>query len=109
LNKQLSFKSPILLEARSYLKLAVPYTVSKLSEPIITFVDTVMIGLLGSETLAAAALGVVNFYTLILASTGFLLLVWQVLAGGQPWAIGFVLWQQQGYFSSTPNLVNTTF
>ena len=72
MNKQLSFKSPILLEARSYLKLAVPYTISKLSEPIITFVDTLMIGLLGSQALAAAALGVVNFYTLILASTGIL-------------------------------------
>lgn len=72
MNKQSSFKSQFLLEARSYLKLAVPYTISKLSEPIITFVDTVMIGLLGSQTLAAAALGVVNFYTLILASTGVL-------------------------------------
>lgn len=72
MNKQSSFKSQLLLEARSYLKLAVPYTISKLSEPIITFVDTVMIGLLGGQALAATALGVVNFYTLILASTGIL-------------------------------------
>ena len=65
-------KSELLVEAISYLKLAVPYTITKLSETIITFVDTVMIGLLGSQALAAAALGVVNFYTLLLLSKGIL-------------------------------------
>ncbi|ELS02620.1 putative efflux protein, MATE family [Xenococcus sp. PCC 7305] len=66
------FESKLLLEARAYLKLAVPYTITQLSEAIITFVDTVMIGLLGSEALAAAALGVVNFFTLLFLSKGVL-------------------------------------
>ncbi len=66
------FQSKFFLEARSYLKLAVPFTITQLSETIITFVDTVMIGLLGSQALAAAALGVVNFYTLIFLSAGIL-------------------------------------
>ncbi len=69
------FESKFLLEARSYLKLAVPYTIIQLSGTILTFVDTVMIGLLGSQALAAAALGVVNFYTLIFVSTGILEIV----------------------------------
>ena len=66
------FKSKLLLEARSYLKLAVPYTITQLSQTILTFVDTVMIGLLGSQALAAAALGLDSFYTLIYLSTGTL-------------------------------------
>ena len=55
-------ESKLLLEVRAYLKLAVPYTITQLSEAIITCFDTVMIGLLGSQALAAAALGVVNFF-----------------------------------------------
>lgn len=68
-------KSKLLVEAQSYLKLAVPYTITQLSETTLTFVDTVMIGLLGSQALAAAALGVVNFYTLIFLSKGILEIV----------------------------------
>ena len=65
-------ESKLLLEVRSYLKLAIPYTITQLSEAVITFFDTVMIGLLGSQALAAAALGVVNFFTILLLSKGVL-------------------------------------
>src|ERR671933_288753 len=64
-------ESKFISEVRASLQLAVPLSALNLFNIAIGFVDTVMMGLLGSQILAAGALGVVTFQTLIFISTGF--------------------------------------
>ncbi|MGB0562076.1 MAG: MATE family efflux transporter [Spirulinaceae cyanobacterium] len=61
---------PILTEAQACLRLALPLAAAQLSEAAISFIDTMMMGWLGENTLAAGALGNVTFVSLFLVATG---------------------------------------
>lgn len=65
-------KSELLTEARSTLALAVPLAFAQLAQTAIPVVNSVMMGLLGTQNLAAGALGVVTFFTLLAVSVGIL-------------------------------------
>lgn len=58
-------KSRVIAEIKECLLLAIPLAGAQLSQAGTTFVDTVMMGLLGSQIIAAGALGAATFYLLI--------------------------------------------
>ena len=58
-------KSRVIAEIKQCLLLAVPLAGAQLSQAATTFVDTVMMGILGSQIIAAGALGAATFYLLI--------------------------------------------
>lgn len=64
-------RNAIATEIRACLHLALPLAAAQLSEAAITFIDTVMMGWLGEETLAAGALGSITFISLLLVAMGF--------------------------------------
>lgn len=66
----IAVESKFISEVRASLQLAVPLSALNLSDAAIGFVDTAMMGLLGSQILAAGALGAITFQTLIFISTG---------------------------------------
>ncbi|GET41355.1 multi-drug efflux transporter [Microseira wollei NIES-4236] len=70
------FKSELLTEARVSLGLAVPLAFAQLAETAISVVNSIMMGLLSTQSLAAGALGVITFITLLAICAG------TVTAGG---------------------------
>ncbi|MBD1937279.1 MATE family efflux transporter [Microcoleus sp. FACHB-68] len=68
--RNLRFISKVLAEAKACLLLAIPLAAAQLAQAGTNFFDTVMMGLLGSQSLAAGALGAVTFSALMLISTG---------------------------------------
>jgi MATE family multidrug resistance protein len=66
------FNSELLLEARANLRLAIPSATSQLAEVGINSVNVVMMGLLGTQSLAAGALGVFTFFTALYICAGTL-------------------------------------
>ncbi len=66
------FKSELQTEALASLRLAVPLAVAQLAQAGIPVVNSVMMGLLGTQNLAAGALGVVTFLALSAVCTGIL-------------------------------------
>ncbi|MEL6381343.1 MAG: MATE family efflux transporter [Cyanobacteria bacterium J06626_18] len=60
------------IETRAILRLAVPLTLIQVAEGLVHFVDTVMMGWLGTATLAAGSLGAVIFWTLLSLFSGLL-------------------------------------
>lgn len=60
------------LEVFAALKLSVPLGGIQLAEASVGFINTVMMGLLGVQSLAAGALGVITFYTLVFLCMGIL-------------------------------------
>ncbi|MGF1522184.1 MAG: MATE family efflux transporter [Leptolyngbyaceae cyanobacterium] len=60
------------IETRAILRLAVPLTLIQIAEGLVHFVDTVMMGWLGTATLAAGSLGAVIFWTLLSLFSGLL-------------------------------------
>lgn len=67
-----SRQSGLCLEARASLKLAVPLMLIQLSEGTVSFIDTLMMGRLGTATLAAGGLGATAFWMLLSLCTGLL-------------------------------------
>ncbi|MBT9310976.1 MATE family efflux transporter [Leptothoe kymatousa] len=65
-------KSPLWTEAKASLRLALPLMLIQLSEGAVNFVDTVMMGGLGSSTLAAGGLGATAFWMLFFLCAGLL-------------------------------------
>ncbi len=63
-------RSKVFLEAQACLKLAIPLAAAQLSEIATSFTDTVMMGELGSKTLAAGALGSTTYIALLWTSSG---------------------------------------
>ncbi|MDB9314760.1 MATE family efflux transporter [Spirulina sp. CS-785/01] len=59
-------------EAKPCLKLALPLAAAQLSEGAINWIDTIMMGWLGSQTLAAGALGTGTFLACNLVGTGLM-------------------------------------
>jgi MATE family multidrug resistance protein len=58
-------RSRVITEIKESLLLAVPLAGAQLAQAATTFVDTVMMGILGSHILAAGALGAATFYLLL--------------------------------------------
>lgn len=59
-------------EIQACLALAIPLAGAQLAQAATAFVDTIMMGLLGSETLAAGGLGAAFFQALVIISTNLL-------------------------------------
>ena len=68
-------KSDILSEIKACLHLAIPLAAAQLAQAATNFFDTLMMGWLGTQTLAAGALGAVPFSTLLLIITGIISVV----------------------------------
>ncbi|MFB2935844.1 MATE family efflux transporter [Aerosakkonemataceae cyanobacterium BLCC-F154] len=62
-------KFSITSEIRATLRLGIPLAAAQLAQSLTAFVDTVMMGLLGSQTIAAGGLGAVTFTILLLVSS----------------------------------------
>ena len=69
---EFKFKSELLTEARVSLGLAVPLAVAQLAQTAIPVMNSVMMGLLGTQNLAVGALGVITFFTLSSICSGIL-------------------------------------
>ena len=65
-------RSQFFKEAKALLHLAIPLAGAQLAQSATGFVDTVMMGILGQQVLAAGALGSVLFTCLLLIGTGVL-------------------------------------
>lgn len=66
------FKSELLTEARVSLGFAVPLAVAQIAQVAIPVMNSVMMGLLGAQNLAAGALGVITFFTVLCVCGGTL-------------------------------------
>ena len=60
------------IETKALLRLAIPLTLIQVAEGMVHFVDTVMMGWLGTANLAAGSLGAVIFWTLLSLFSGLL-------------------------------------
>ncbi len=73
-------QSRIAAEVKSFLKLAIPLSAAQLTESSTAFVDTVMMGWLGGETLAAGGLGAITFGYLLCITSAIVLAVSPLVA-----------------------------
>ncbi|MCY7369147.1 MAG: MATE family efflux transporter [Chamaesiphon sp.] len=79
-HKSRSIPLPIYREATEFLKLAIPLIGVQLSQAVIGFVDTLMMGRMGLETLAAGGLAALTFGVFVHAATGITMSVSPILA-----------------------------
>lgn len=70
---QPSIQLPIRAEIRESLRLAIPLASAQVAQAATGFVDTVMMGALGQETLASGGLATITFTTLLVAATGIVI------------------------------------
>ncbi len=68
--KSMFNKSRFKAEVKTSLYLSLPLAAAQLAQSATAFVDTIMMGLLGSQTIAAGGLGAASFNALLLVSTG---------------------------------------
>ena len=61
-------RSEFLSEVQASLELVIPLVIAQILEAGITFVDAIMMGLLGNQSLAAGGLGAVSFSTISVVS-----------------------------------------
>lgn len=73
-------RSRFFTEVRECLYLAIPLAAAQLAQSMTGFVDTVMMGLLGSQTLAAGGLGATIFTILLIVATGMITAVSPLVA-----------------------------
>lgn len=62
--------SPIRTEIKESLRLTIPLASAQVAQAATGFVDTVMMGWLGQETIAAGGLAATTFTTLLVTTTG---------------------------------------
>ncbi|MEL6248365.1 MAG: MATE family efflux transporter [Cyanobacteria bacterium J06627_15] len=83
----LTTRPTLRLEIKEFLKLAIPLSSAQVAQAATGFVDTIMMGHLGAETLAAGGLAATLFYVLMTAVTGTVMgaspLVAQAFGAGQ--------------------------
>jgi multidrug resistance protein, MATE family len=93
-------KSKVITEIHACLLLAVPLAGAQLAQAATAFVDTVMMGILGSQTIAAGALGALMFHVLTIVGSAILSavspLVAEAYGGGQGDRVGLVV--RQGWW-----------
>jgi MATE family multidrug resistance protein len=68
-------KSEVILESRAFLKLAVPLAIAQVAQFAVSFVDTIMMGHLGTASLAAGGLASATFQMSLTVVTGFVMSV----------------------------------
>jgi multidrug resistance protein, MATE family len=73
-------KSPVYQEIVAFLTLALPLAGVQLSQAVIGFVDTLMMGRIGLETLAAGGLAALTFSVFLYTSSGILMGVSPIVA-----------------------------
>jgi multidrug resistance protein, MATE family len=73
-------KSPVYQEIFAFLTLALPLAGVQLSQAVIGFVDTLMMGRIGLETLAAGGLAALTFSVFLYTSSGILMGVSPIVA-----------------------------
>ena len=66
----LTVRSPWRSEVREFLSLAVPLASAQLAQAATGFVDTVMMGRMGSDVLAAGGLAAIIFLSVMTTATG---------------------------------------
>ncbi|MEL7223685.1 MAG: MATE family efflux transporter [Cyanobacteria bacterium J06576_12] len=62
-------------EGQAFLKLAIPLAAAQLAQFAVSFVDTIMMGRLGTESLAAGGLAASTFQMALMVATGFVVSV----------------------------------
>ncbi|NJL60895.1 MAG: MATE family efflux transporter [Methylacidiphilales bacterium] len=77
---QLSSKSNTQTEIKEILRLSIPLASAQIAQASTGFVDTVMMGWLGQETLAAGGLAATIFTTLLITATGVIFAVSPAIA-----------------------------
>jgi multidrug resistance protein, MATE family len=94
-----SIQSRIIAEVRASLFLAVPLAGAQMAQSAIAFVDTAMMGQLGSQTLASGGLGAISFGALLIIGSGIVAAVSPLASeahgAGQPQKVGHVI--RQGF------------
>lgn len=75
-----TFRSPICTEIRESLRLTIPLASAQIAQAATGFVDTVMMGSLGQETLAGGGLAATTFTTLLVTATGIVISVSPLIA-----------------------------
>ena len=68
-------KSKVIIESRAFLKLAVPLAIAQVAQFAVSFVDTIMMGHLGTASLAAGGLASATFQMSLTVVTGFVMSV----------------------------------
>lgn len=68
-------KAGVILEGRAFLKLAVPLAAAQVAQFAVSFVDTIMMGHLGTASLAAGGLAASTFQMSLTVVTGFVVSV----------------------------------
>jgi multidrug resistance protein, MATE family len=90
----------LISEIKQCLLLAVPLATAQLAQSSTGFVDTVMMGWLGSETIASGGLGATLFTFLLLITTGIVTavspLVAEAYGAGKPQEVGKIVQQGLG-------------
>jgi len=93
-------RDKLISEIKQCLLLAVPLATAQLAQSSTGFVDTVMMGWLGSETIASGGLGATLFTFLLLITTGIVTavspLVAEAYGAGKPQEVGKIVQQGLG-------------
>jgi multidrug resistance protein, MATE family len=96
----MSIQSRVISEIRASLFLALPLAGAQMAQSAIAFIDTAMMGRLGSETLAAGGLGAISFGALLIIGSGLAAAVSPLAAqahgSGQRQQVGRVI--RQGFW-----------
>ncbi|MBE9007023.1 MATE family efflux transporter [Fortiea sp. LEGE XX443] len=93
-------RSRLIFEVKQCLLLAVPLAAAQLAQSATGFVDTVMMGWLGSQTIASGGLGAAIFIFFLLITTGIIVavspLVAEAYGAGKPERVGKIVQQGLG-------------
>lgn len=104
-------QSRVFSEIQASLSLAIPLAGAQLAQSAVAFVDTVMMGWLGSETIAAGGLASMSFNTLLLTGTSIVSAVSPLAAeaygADQPQQVGRVV--RQGLWLALGLAIPLTF
>jgi MATE family multidrug resistance protein len=73
-------QSKIRTEIREYLRLAIPLAIAQVTQSATGFADSVMMGRLGQETLAAGGLAALTFGAVLITASGFVMGVTPLVA-----------------------------
>jgi multidrug resistance protein, MATE family len=79
-SRSISTRSPIFSEVKQFLNLAIPLAGVQLSQAAIGFVDTLMMGRIGVETLAAGGLAALTFSVFLYTTSGILMGISPIVA-----------------------------
>jgi multidrug resistance protein, MATE family len=73
-------RSPIRTEIKKFLQLAIPLASAQVAQSLTGFFDTMMMGRLGAETLAAGGLASLSFFALLNTAAGVVMGVSPLIA-----------------------------